>query len=151
MTYNQYVAHFSLWALLNAPLIAGNDVRTMNDSTRAILLNKEVIAVDQDFFLHQGFRLRNDGAQQVWAKPMSDRGWTVVLLNRASTPATIQVTMRELQAGLLAITPRAGDLRGGSGAHPTKLQDLWSNETVPLPDVIRRTVPATGAVMLRIR
>jgi alpha-galactosidase len=151
MTHDQYVAHFSLWALLNAPLIAGNDVRTMNDSTRAILMNKDVIEVDQDFFLHQGFRLRNDGAQQVWAKPMSDGGWTVVLLNRAPRPAAIQVTMRELQNARAAITPPGGARRGGSSARPTKIQDLWSKDSVPLTEAIQRTVPATGAVMLRIR
>ncbi len=49
MTFTEYVAHFSLWALLNAPLISGNDLRTMSDTTRAILTNKSVIAVDQDW------------------------------------------------------------------------------------------------------
>ena len=44
MSYDEYVAHFSLWALLNAPLIAGNDLRSMSDSTRGILINKDVIA-----------------------------------------------------------------------------------------------------------
>src|SRR6185295_13267285 len=68
MTYDQYVAHFSLWALLNAPLIAGNDIRTMNDSTRGVLLNRDVIAVDQDWAGRQGYRLRDDGALEVWVK-----------------------------------------------------------------------------------
>jgi alpha-galactosidase len=154
MTYNQYVAHFSLWALLNAPLIAGNDLRTMTDSTRGILQNGDVIAVDQDWFVHQGFRLRNDGITQVWAKPMSDRGWAIVLLNRGTTPAAVQVTLDELSASLLAITPGGGDLRGGPSlpiVGRTMVHDLWTKEWTTLTGVITRTVPPTGAVMLRIQ
>ena len=61
MTYDEYVAHFSLWALMNAPLIAGNDLRSMSDSTKMILENKEVIAVDQDWGGVQGRKVRDDG------------------------------------------------------------------------------------------
>ena len=144
MTHGQYVAHFSLWSLLNAPLIAGNDVRAMDDSTRAILMNRNVIAVDQDWGGRQGYRLRDDGASEVWAKPMSDGGWAVVLLNRATTPVSIRLQLSEL--GMT--TPWWKRLLGRSDAH--RVRDLWSNETTDVRGGLVREVPATGAVMLRI-
>jgi alpha-galactosidase len=145
MTHNEYVAHFSLWAILNAPLIAGNDIRSMSDSTRAILMNREVIAVDQDWGGRQGYRLRDDGAHEVWAKPMSDGGWAVVLLNRSTVDAPIQLSMAELGLG----TPWWKRLLGVRDRH--HIRDLWTNETTEIDGVLRRDVPAHGAVMVRIR
>ena len=144
MTHDEYVAHFSLWALLNAPLIAGNDLRSMDDATRAILMNRNVIAVDQDWGGRQGYRLRDDGAREVWAKPMSDGGWAVVLLNRGSTTASIHLEMAEL--GLT--TPWRKRVLGRTDAH--RVRDLWSNETTVVRGALVRDVPAHGAVMLRI-
>lgn len=144
MTRDEYVAHFSLWALLNAPLIAGNDVRHMDASTSSILLNKDVIAVDQDWGGRQGFRLRDDGASELWAKPMSDGGWAVVLLNRATTEAPIHLSMAELGF----TTSWWKRLFGIGGRH--QVRDLWSGETTEVKGALARTVPAHGAVMLRI-
>jgi alpha-galactosidase len=145
MTHNEYVAHFSLWAILNAPLIAGNDIRSMSDSTRAILMNREVIAVDQDWGGRQGYRLRDDGAHEVWAKPMSDGGWAVVLLNRSTADASIQLSMAEL--GLA--TPWWKRLLGVRDRR--HVRDLWTNETTEIVGVLRRDVSAHGTVMVRIR
>ena len=61
LTDDENRAHFSLWALLNAPLIAGNDLRQMSDEVRTVLTNREVIAVDQDWGGHQGAKVRDDG------------------------------------------------------------------------------------------
>src|SRR6185312_5329408 len=134
MTHDEYVAHFSLWALLNAPLIAGNDVRSMDDATRAILMNRNVIAVDQDWGGRQGYRLRDDGAREVWAKPMSDGGWAVVLLNRATSPASIKLQLSEL--GLTAPWWRRVFGRGRS----YQVRDLWSNETSVVSGSVTREV-----------
>jgi alpha-galactosidase len=144
MTHDEYVAHFSLWALLNAPLIAGNDVRSMDESTRAILMNRDVIAVDQDWGGRQGYRLRDDGAGEVWVKPMSDGGWAVVLLNRGSATASIQLRLAEF--GMKS--PWWKRIVGMSDAHRAK--DLWSNQTADVRGTLSRDVPAHGAVMLRI-
>ena len=134
MTYNEYVAHFSLWALLNAPLIAGNDLRAMDDATRGILLNKDVIAVDQDWGGREGYRLRDDGATEVWLKPMSDGGRALVMLNRGTADAPIAVTFNEI----------------GLGGHRT-VRDLWTGQTVAENRGLSRMVPAHGAVMVRVR
>lgn len=144
MSQSEYRAHFSLWALLNAPLIAGNDIRSMDDSTRAILMNHEVIAVNQDWGGRQGFRLRDDGALELWAKPMSDGGWAVVMLNRGPTAAPMQLAMHELDAA----ARRLGRAAPRNRAH--RVRDLWTNQSSVVSDLLRETVPAHGAVMLRI-
>ncbi len=71
LTDTEARAHFSLWALLNAPLLAGNDLRSMTEGTRTTLTNTEVVAVDQDWGGRQGTRIADHGDQEVWAKPMS--------------------------------------------------------------------------------
>ena len=85
----EYRAHFSLWAMMAAPLIAGNDVAGMSAATRDILLNKDVIAVDQDSLGAQGHRVARDGKQEIWVKPMADGGRTLLLWNRGEAPARI--------------------------------------------------------------
>jgi alpha-galactosidase len=74
-------AHFSLWCMLAAPLIAGNDVRHMSDATRAILTNKEVIALDQDPLGKEGTRFHADDDEEIWTKQLSDGAWAVCILN----------------------------------------------------------------------
>jgi alpha-galactosidase len=90
MTDDEYRAHFSLWAIMAAPLIAGNDLRAMSPETKAILTNREVIAVDQDPLGKQGILVWERPPElQVWSKPLSDGSWAVALLNRGDSAATI--------------------------------------------------------------
>jgi alpha-galactosidase len=89
MTTDEYMAHFSLWSILAAPLIAGNDLREMRPEIHDILTNKEVIAVNQDSLGSQGRRVLKDGDSEVWAKQMQDGSRAVVLLNRAITEKEI--------------------------------------------------------------
>ena len=84
MTYGEYRAHFSLWALLAAPLIAGNDVRSMTPEIKEILTNAEVIAVNQDKLGQEGRRVRKDGDVEVWSKAMADGSRAVILFNRGA-------------------------------------------------------------------
>ena len=81
MTTDEYRAHVSLWALLNAPLIAGNDLRSMDATTRGLLTNPEVIAVDQNWGGVQRDKVADFGDLEIWAKPMSTGGVAVVLLS----------------------------------------------------------------------
>lgn len=138
MTHTEYVTHFSLWALLNAPLIAGNDLRDMSDDTRGILTNREVIAVNQDWGGKQGFRLRADeaGRTEVWVKPMSDGSKAVVLLNRGDDSRTIRVTLGEL--GLPPSMRYAA-------------RNLWTRTTSPVADAVQATVPSHGVAMFLVR
>ena len=89
-------AHFSLWAILAAPLIAGNDLRNMTPEVHDILTNKEVIAVDQDALGREGRRVAKDGDLEIWARQLKDGGRAVILLNRGSSEHEITVKWPEL-------------------------------------------------------
>jgi alpha-galactosidase len=89
-------AHFSLWAMLAAPLISGNDVSAMPAEIHDILTNKEVIAVDQDALGQQGRRVHKDGDLEVWSRVLSDGSRAVILLNRGTAEAEIAVEWTEI-------------------------------------------------------
>ena len=135
MTNAEYVAHFSLWALMNAPLIAGNDLRSMNDSTRAILTNREVIAVDQDWGGMQGHKIRDDGELEVWMKPMSNGDRAVVLLNRGSASSRLAASMQEL------------GLSGGRHA----ARDLWAHRDTTVDGEMAATLAPHSVAMYLVR
>jgi alpha-galactosidase len=97
MTVPEYRAHFSLWAILAAPLIAGNDLRDMKPEIREILTQKEVIAIDQDPAGIEGHRARKDGDAEVWSKPLQDGSRAVVLLNRGTSDKEITVSWEDLE------------------------------------------------------
>jgi alpha-galactosidase len=136
MTTEEYRAHMSLWSLLNAPLIAGNDLRSMTATTRAMLTDPDVIAVNQDWAGIQGHKIADDGDLEVWAKPTSDGGAAVVLFNRGGTGAQVATTAQEL--GL----PRS---RGYA------MRDLWRDTTVVTSGTVRASVPAHGARMFVVK
>jgi alpha-galactosidase len=89
-------AHFSFWALLAAPLMAGNDLRSMSAETREILANPEVIAVDQDALGMQGRKVRDNGPQEVWMKPLGGGAKAVILFNRGTEAGNIGVAWEDI-------------------------------------------------------
>jgi alpha-galactosidase len=96
MTTDENRAHFSLWSILAAPLLAGNDLRDMKLEIHDILTNKEVIAVNQDPLGRQGRRVRKDDDLEVWAKQMRDGSRSVVLLNRDTSEKEISVSWEDI-------------------------------------------------------
>lgn len=136
-TYEEYKAHFSLWCIMAAPLIAGNDVRNMSQETMDILLNTEVIAVDQDPAGIQGQRIRDDGDLEVWMKPLGSENGTekaVLLFNRSGGSANISVSWSEI---------------GISGS--ASVRDLWAHQDLgSYSGSFSATVPSHGVVMVRI-
>jgi alpha-galactosidase len=133
LTETEQRAHFSLWAMLAAPLLAGNDVRSMNEQTRAILTNREVIAVDQDPLVLQGLPLLGD--PRVIVKPMADGSMAVALFNPESTPIVIRTDTA-------AIGLPSDDCYGE--------RDLWEHTDATTTGSIVKTVPAHGVAMLRV-
>jgi alpha-galactosidase len=79
INHDEYITHMSLWALLVAPVLAGNDLSKINSETLEILTNKDVIAIDQDAKGIQGRRVTQEGPLGVWAKPLADGGIAVGL------------------------------------------------------------------------
>lgn len=118
MTYQEYRAHFSIWALMKAPLLIGCDVRNITAETFKILSNKEVIAVNQDPLGVQGRKVsvaEKDGCSQVWAGPLSGKRLVVALWNRCSEPVTVTAKWEVL--GLETSTS-------------VSVRDLWKLETL---------------------
>ncbi|TKY73933.1 Alpha-galactosidase 3 [Spatholobus suberectus] len=118
MTYQEYRAHFSIWALAKAPLLVGCDVRNLTVETLEILSNKEVIAINQDSLGVQGRKAQAagiDGCRQVWAGPLSGNRLVVALWNRCSQVATITASWEAL--GL------------ESSVH-VSVRDLWQHKVV---------------------
>jgi alpha-galactosidase len=106
----EYRTHMSLWALLAAPLLAGNDVRDMSAETRNILMNREVIAIDQDPLGRQARRVSKEGDVEVWMRPLSGGAHAVAVFNRGASNASVTVRCQKLQ------------LCGGY-----KIRDLWAH------------------------
>ncbi|XP_010252089.1 PREDICTED: alpha-galactosidase 3 isoform X1 [Nelumbo nucifera] len=119
MTYQEYRAHFSIWALMKAPLLIGCDVRNMTAETLEILSNKEVIAVNQDPLGVQGRKVYAEGkdnCKQVWAGPLSGNRLVVAFWNRCSKAVTITAKWEAL------------------GLDPTisvSVRDIWKHEDMP--------------------
>ncbi len=82
--------HFSLWCMLAAPLIAGNDLRKMDEQTRTTLTNKDAIAIDQDALGMEGFKYSDKDSVQTWFKPLSIGNWAVCFVNRSAVPKSVE-------------------------------------------------------------
>ena len=125
----------SLWCILAAPLLAGNDLRDMKPAIADILMNKEVIAVDQDKLGKQGVRVAQDGDLEVWAKPLADGSHAVGLFNRGADTASI--------------TAKWSDL-GITGSH--YVRDLWKHADLgKMTGEFTATIPTHGVVMVKIK
>jgi alpha-galactosidase len=141
MTDTEYRSHFGLWAIMSAPLMAGNQLASMNVATLETLTNPEVIAVNQDpadMPTHtQGVRVRRNQTNEIWAKQLSDGSVAVLLLNRADQPADVRVVWSDV-----------GLLETG-----VKVRDLWHRQDLGVFDTgfTAQAVPAHGSVMLRVR
>ncbi|WP_308163463.1 glycoside hydrolase family 27 protein [Nocardia alni] len=134
LTPDEQRTHFSLWAMLSAPLIAGNDIRTMSAQIRDLLANREVIAVDQDPAAVQGAFLPTD--DRVMTKRLSDGSIAVALLNRGAAPADISTTASAL---------------GLPAASCYTVRNLWTHTTSATTGLIDATgVASHAATMLRL-
>jgi alpha-galactosidase len=134
MEPEEYRVHMALWALLAAPLLAGNDLRSMTPETNEMLTNSEVIAVDQDAKGVQGHRFWDEGPLEVWARPLADGSDAVGLFNRGGSELKITLDFKTL---------------GING--PVKLRDLWLHKDLGLAqDSYSARVPKHGVVMLKV-
>ena len=95
MSVNEDRAHFTMWCMLAAPLMAGNDLQKMSNETKSILTNKEAIAVDQDSLGIQGFKYSANDSVETWFKPLSDGTWALCFLNRGIIKRKIQFNWNE--------------------------------------------------------
>ncbi|AVT28359.1 alpha-galactosidase [Plantactinospora sp. BC1] len=134
MTDTEMRSHFALWAVMAAPLIAGNDLRGADAATLAILRNQNLIAINQDPLALQAVQVSNDGTRRVLAKRLSNGDVAVALFNQGSSGTTVSTTAAAI---------------GKSGTSFT-LRDAWTNATSTTSGSISANVPAHGTVVYRV-
>jgi alpha-galactosidase len=137
MTTTEYRSHFSLWCILAAPLIAGNDLRNMRPEVHDILTNKEVISIDQDSLGREGRRVHKTGDVEVWAKELASGNRAAVLLNRGATQQQVTLQWEDLD-------------------YPSHLaaavRDLWQHKDLgKFSGKFSATVPSHGVVMITLK
>jgi alpha-galactosidase len=135
MNDDEYKTHMSLWSILAAPMLAGNDLRSMTPAITEILTNREIIAVNQDKDGRQGRRIAKSADQEVWARQLSGDAQAIGLFNRDGAPAKITVKWPDL----------------GLKTAPSRARDLWTHSELKLDGAEYSViVPAHGVVMLRV-
>ncbi|TCO57283.1 NPCBM/NEW2 domain-containing protein [Actinocrispum wychmicini] len=135
MTPAEYRSHFSLWSIMAAPLLIGSDLRKVSAENYATLVNKDVIAVDQDPLGVQGKQISAAGNKYVISKPLSNGDYAVALFNNNSSAQTISTTAAAIGIG---------------SASSYTLKDLWSKSTRSTTGTISVSVPAHETVVYRV-
>ena len=155
MSVNEDRAHFSLWAMLNAPLILGNDLRNMTEETKAIILNKEVIGVNQDPLGVQAlkFRTEQNGALEFWFKPLAEGEWAVCILNRSKDDRVYLMDWRNFCFTDTEVSNCSTDF----DTKTYLVRNLWTHKnegTTALPKNLNKMktlqIPAHDVVMYRL-
>lgn len=148
MRVNEDRAHFSMWAMMASPLIAGNDLRNMSRQTLEILTNRDVIAVDQDPLGIQGFKYMSDAGKvevDFWFKPLADGDWAMAILNRTDESKTVSFDWQKANV--------SDDLSGRQADFQNtvyRLRDLWTKKELGTTKR-RLTAKVSGRDVLMLR
>jgi alpha-galactosidase len=146
LTESENRAHFSMWCMIDAPLIAGNDLRKMSPSTTAILVNKEVIAVNQDSLGIQALKYTSKDSLEIWIKPLKNGDWAVCFLNRKSQPQPINF---DWNAQVIEDTLSKRNLDAKATVY--KIKNLWTKkEAGNTKKPLKETVAPHDVIMLRL-
>ncbi len=124
MSVNEDRSHFSMWCMLAAPLMAGNDIRKMTKETQVILTNKEVIAIDQDKAGMEGFQYKNKDSLEVWVKPLENDDWAVCFLNRSHKSMQVNFNWKDE-----VVTDTLFNKTMNAKEHTYTIKNLWTHST----------------------
>ncbi len=145
MSINEDRAHFSMWAMLAAPLIAGNDLRRMSLETQQILTNLEVIAIDQDPLGIQGFMYSSKDGLEVWFKPLKNGDWAMAILNRGIEKQSINFRWPQ------NISDSLSGQKLELSANTYLLRNVWSQQVGTLTTGQALNVEVSGHDVLMLR
>lgn len=146
MSTNEDRAHFTMWCMLAAPLISGNDLRNMTPESKAILINQDAIAINQDTLGIQGFKYAVKDSVETWLKPLSEGKWAVCLLNRSKTPRNI-----ELDWKTLSVTDSLSQRVLDTSKDTYELKDIWQNKEIGnTRKMVKALIPAHDVLYLRL-
>jgi alpha-galactosidase len=137
LTLNEARAHFTMWCMLAAPLITGNDLRNMSDEIKEILTNRNLIAVDQDSLGRQGFKVWDDGNFEIWQKPLAGGDIAVCLLNLEIRDKEFTVEWDNMR------------LKGLEGKY--RVKNLWKDTAQGnIGEIFTVTVPARNVIVYQL-
>jgi alpha-galactosidase len=147
LTPSEDRAHFSMWSILAAPLIAGNDVRSMPGDVAGVLMNREVIAIDQDSLGIEGFRYSASDSVEIWFKPLAHGDWAMAVLNRAARPRRVSFDWRR-ESVSDSLSRRATAFATTRYA----IRALWAKQDMGTTErALSAEVPAHDVLMMRLR
>lgn len=136
MSYDEDKTHFSMWCMLNSPLLAGNDLRHMSKQTVEILTNKEVIALNQDALFVQAKRILAEGPVEVWIKPLAGKkpgALAIAIMNRGNEELVFTLNSKKL----------------GINSN-SRLRDLWQHKNLGKAGTEKKfTIPKHGIIVLK--
>ena len=136
-----------MWCMIAAPLISGNDLKSMGLQTQRILTNKEVIAIDQDMLGIQGFKYAVKDSVETWLKPLNNGEWALCLLNRSSIAKMVEMSWKTLSVAD-SLSNRTLDT---SGKLQYKLRDLWLAKNIgDTRKPLKTTIPAHDVLCLKL-
>ena len=143
MTRDEYITHFSMWCMLAAPLMSGNDLRNMDKETIEILTNKEVIAVNQDPKGAQARRFMDMGEKEIWAKPLANGELAVCFMNRTDFPWKLDYNWRKQTIYFATdVSIRRFEY---------KVRDLWQHKDLgTTKQNLVAEIPPHGVLMVRL-
>jgi alpha-galactosidase len=146
MALNEDRAHFSMWCMLAAPLIAGNDLRSMPADVSGILTNREVIAVDQDKLGVEGFLYSAKDGLEVWFKPLSDGAWAMCVLNRTARPQKFMFDWKKE-----AVADRFSKCEARFDTTAYGVRNLWTKKNPGTTrEPLNAEVPSHDVLMVRL-
>jgi len=146
LTPNENRAHFSMWCMLAAPLIAGNDIQNMDEETKAVLINKDVIAVDQDSLGIQGFKYRASDGIEIWFKPLAKGDWAMCVLNRGKESQKISFDWTKE-----CVLDSVFNKETSFDKIEYDLFNLWTKKNIgTTKNILEAEVPSRDVLMLRL-
>lgn len=134
MTESEDRAHFTIWCMMAAPLILGNDLTKITDETLAIIKNKEMIAIDQDTLGIQGLRLKEEDNLQYWFKPLAEGDWAFCVMNIGEQTANLSIDWSELE-----VNDTLSDRRTSFGQTNYSVKDLWNPNAPTTTTLVKGT------------
>lgn len=147
MPVNEERAHFAMWCMLAAPLMAGNDMQNMSPETRAILTNPEAIAVDQDTLGVQGFKYSAKDGVETWFKPLADGDWAMCVLNRNKAARKFSFDWANEK-----VTDGLAGRDAGFSTNTYALHNLWTQKSVDTTgQPLATEIPGHDVLMLRLK
>jgi alpha-galactosidase len=146
MTEEEDRSHFSLWAMLTSPLILGNDLRSLSESTRKILSNRDVIGINQDPLGIQAWKFRTEGQLEWWAKPMANGEWAVLALNRSN-----QRVATELDWTRHHISDDFSKRSLDTSNNTYRWRDAWTGKTGDTTGPLKLDLAPHGVTLVRLK